>query len=170
LMQNTRDYLQYKQIETSGTAKVGVDVFLNGKCQEDYASKTKAILQKQGKTPPVAQKSPEKQQEEIKIKEDTQKKRESVLKHLNGDETQFMNHIKEVLKSSFDMNFHKPWIDDFVFSCRNKVAYFDFTEQKHIDTVKRNFVKFEKIIMREIASTVLVKEERNLKIELKLID
>jgi hypothetical protein len=42
LMQNTRDYLQYKQVETSGTAKVSVDVFLNGKCQEDYQSKIKA--------------------------------------------------------------------------------------------------------------------------------
>lgn len=136
----------------------------------------KTNLKKQGKPLPIAQKSPEKQQEEVKMKEDTQRKRESVIRHLNGDETQFMNDIKKVLKSYFQA-LHEPWIDDFVFwiddfvfSCRNKVAYFGFTEQKHIDTVKRNFEKFEQIITREIASTDLVMEEENLKIELKLID
>ena len=80
-----------------------------------------------------------------------------------------MNYIKEVLKPYFT-ELHKSWINDFVFSCRNKVAYFGFTEQKNIDTVDRNFVKFEQIILREIASTVLVKQGGNLKIELKLID
>ena len=129
----------------------------------------KAEAKKQGKPLPVQQKSPEKQQEEVKMKEHKQKKREGVLKALNGDEVQFMNHIKEALKPYFS-ELHKPWIDDFVFSCRNKVAYFGFTEQKHIDTVKRNFVKFKQIIMREITSTVLVKEGETLNIELKLID
>ncbi len=138
----------------------------------DYKQQTeilKAKLKKQGKPLPIAQKSPEKQQGEVKMKEHIQERRKSVIKHLNGDEVKFMNHIKEVLKSYFQ-ELHKPWIDDFVFSCKDRVAYFSFTEQKHIDTVKRNFEKFEQIIMREIVSTELVKEGENLKIELKLID
>lgn len=138
----------------------------------DYKQQTEILktnLKKQGKPLPIAQKSPEKQQEEVKMKEYIQERRKSVIKHLNGDEVKFMNHIKEVLKSYFQ-ELHKPWIDDFVFSCKDRVAYFGFTEQKHIDTVKRNFEKFEQIITREIASTDLVKEGENLKIELKLID
>ena len=35
-MQNVNDYLEYKQIETSGTPKMGVDVFLGGKSFENY--------------------------------------------------------------------------------------------------------------------------------------
>jgi len=170
LMQNTRDYLEYKEVETSGTAKMGAEVFLNGKCQNDYRQLINDILRKNGKPPPVAQKNPEKQQEEVKMKEDTQKKVEAIKSRLNAKEKEFNDYIKEMLKSNYDVKFHEPWIDDFVFSCRKEVAYFGFTEQKHIDTVNRNFQKFEQIIMREIANTELVREGGVLKLELKLID
>jgi hypothetical protein len=173
IMHGVKEYQRYLKVANEKKQWLGKSEphkWLNEKrWNDDYNDLIKQEYKKQGKPLPVQQKPPEKQQEEVKMKEDKQKKRESVLKHLNSDETQFMNDIKEVLKSYFQ-ELHKPWIDDFVFSCRNKVAYFEFTEQKHIDTVNRNFEKFEQIIRREIASTELAKEEESLKIELKLID
>lgn len=169
IMNGAKKYNEYLNVAT-WCPKAHPTSWLNeGRWNDDYEDLIKQEYKKNNKTPPVAQKSPEKQQEEVKMNEDKQKKRESVIKHLNSDETQFMNYIKEVLKPYFT-ELHKSWINDFVFSCRNKVAYFGFTEQKNIDTVDRNFVKFEQIILREIASTVLVKQGGNLKIELKLID
>ena len=169
LMQNVNDYLEYKQIETSGTPKMGVDVFLGGKCFENYRAKINDICKKQGKPLPVAQKTPEKQQEEVEIKKDAQKKREGVLKHLNGEEVQFMKHIKEVLKTNFDVKFHGQWIDDLVFSCRNNIAYFGFTEQKYIKILSdvQRWQDFRRCVMREIATFEGLNAER---IELKLID
>jgi len=169
LMEKTKYYLLFKKYETSGTAKMGTEVFLNAKYAEDYKEKYEAVCKKQNKPLPIQQKSPEKQQEEVKMKEDTHKKRESILRQLNGDETQFMHYIKKTLQGYFS-SLHQFWIDDFIFCCRNGVAYFAFTEQKYIDTVNRNFEKFQQNIMREIASTELVKEGEILKIELKLIN
>ena len=173
IMYGVKEYQRYLKVvneKKQWLGKAEPHKWLNEiRWKDDYNDLIKDEYKKQGKPLLVQQKSPEKAQEEVKMKEDTQKKRESVIKHLNSDETQFMNYIKEVLKPYFT-ELHKSWINDFVFSCRNKVAYFGFTEQKNIDTVDRNFVKFEQIILREIASTELVKEGGNLKIELKLID
>ena len=169
LMQSVNDYLEYKQIETSGTPKMGVDVFLGGKCFENYRAKINDICKKQGKPLPIQQKSPEKQQGEVKMKEDAQKKREGVIRHLNGEEMQFMKHTKEVLKTYFDVRYHGNWIDDFVFSCRNKIAYFGFTEQKYIETLSdvQRWQGFTRCVMREVATFEGLNAER---IELKLID
>jgi len=136
---------------------------------KQQAEVLKAEAKKQGKPLLVAQKTPEKQQGEVKMKEDAQKKREGVIRHLNGEEMQFMKHTKEVLKTYFDVRYHGNWIDDFVFSCRNKIAYFGFTEQKYIETLSdvQRWQGFTRCVMREVATFEGLNAKR---IELKLID
>lgn len=169
IMNGVKKYNEYLKVAT-WCPKAHPTTWLNeSRWNDDYDDLIKQEYKKNNKTPPVQQKTPEKQQEEVKIKEDTQRKREGVIRHLHGEEVQFMNHIKEVLKTHFDVKLHGGWIDDLLFSCRNKIAYFNFTQQKYIEILSdvQRSQKFTQCVMREITTF----EGLNAgKIELKLID
>lgn len=167
IMKGVKKYNEYLNVAI-WLERADPTTWLNqGRWNDDYDDLIKQECKKQGKPLPVQQKSPEKQQEEVKMKEDAQRKREGVLRLLNDNETEFMNYIKESLKTSFTNPLHHFWINDLVFYCRDKVAYLGFTQQKHIDAVERIFTKIEQIIVRELSICDELKAE---KIELKLID
>jgi len=168
IMKGVKKYNEYLNVAI-WLERADPTTWLNGqRWNDDYDDLIKQEYKKNGKTPPIQQKSPEKQQEEVRMKEDAQKKREGVLRFLNDNETEFMNHIKESLKTDYFTNpLHHFWINDLVFCYRDKVAYLGFTQQKHIDAVERNFTKIEQIIVRALSVCDELKAE---KIELKLID
>lgn len=103
----------------------------------------KTNLKKQGKPLPIAQKSPEKQQEEVKMKEDIQDKRKAILSRLNANELEFTYFLRKHLINDFSSPAHNMWIENLVFSCKNGIALIGVES----DTgVKLNWEKIERIL------------------------
>ena len=129
---------------------------------KQQAEVLKAEAKKQGKTPPVAQKSPEKQQEEVKMKEDTQKKVEAIKSRLNAKEKEFNDYIKkEVLGYYFSHLHFISWIDNMSIKCRDGVATVGVFKD-----INDYWSKLQPILNRELQSKGFEFE----KIEWKLID
>jgi len=164
LMQNTKDYLKYKSIETSGTSKMGAEIFLNGKCQNDYRQLINDILRKNGKTLPIAQKTPEEQQEEVKIKEDIQSKLEVIKSRLNAKEKEFNTYIKEFLRNiygnTYDIHYNL-WLKNMIIKCRDRTVTVGVFK-----SIDNHWQKLQDILNREMQSKGFEFE----KIEWKLID
>lgn len=131
----------------------------------DYKQQTEILktnLKKQGKPLPIAQKSPEKQQEEVKMKEDTQNKLEAIKSRLNAKEKEFNDYIKkEVLKSYFSPFHFESWIKNMVIKCEEGVATVDVFKD-----ISLQWEKLQNILSREM----LNKDFKFEKIEWKLID
>ena len=110
LLDNTKQYLQYKKLETSGTSKMSFDVFLNGKCFEDYKGKIEDICKKQNKTIPQLTRTEEERQVEETIKERRERKYTSIFDKLTDDGKEFTKKMQEIVKSSYSSPIHDVWI------------------------------------------------------------
>ena len=103
----------------------------------------KANIKKQGKPLPVQQKSPEKQQEEVRMKEDTQERRKAIISRLNAKELEFTYFLRKHLINDFSNPVHSMWIENLVFSCKNGIALIGVES----DTgVKLNWEKIERLL------------------------
>lgn len=162
LMEKTKYYLLFKKYETSGTAKMGAEVFLNEKYGEDYKTKYEVVCKKQGKPLPIQQKSPEKRQEEVKMKEDTQDKRKAILSRLNAKELEFTYFLRKHLINDFSSPVHSMWIENLVFSCKNDIALIEVESEIGI---RLNWEKVERILRIELQGKFEFTQ-----IEWKLID
>jgi ribosomal protein S17E len=107
----------------------------------------KANIKKQGKPLPVQQKSPEKAQEEVKMKEHIQERRKSVLSRLNAKELEFTYFLRKDLINNFSSHVHSMWIENLVFSCKNGIALIGVES----DTgVKLNWEKIERLLRKAL--------------------
>ena len=153
LMQSAIDYLDFKKVDRSPSGKMGIEVFLGGKCNDDFRDKVNRILKNTGKQAPLPQKSPEIQQEEQKASERLQQLRNAKIQALKREQIDFMENIRKVLKSYFS-EFHLHWINDFIFAKTSDCGVFGFTNAKNLDSFDQQQTKILEIVMRETSQSI----------------
>jgi hypothetical protein len=129
---------------------------------KQQAEVLKAEARKRGQILPVQQKNPKKQQEEGKMKEDTQKKVEAIKSRLDAKEKEFNDYIKKKVLGNYFSHLHFiSWIDNMSIKCRDGVATVGVFKD-----INDYWSKLQPILARELQS----KGFEFKKIEWKLID
>jgi hypothetical protein len=147
VMNGVKKYNEYLQVAT-WLEKADPTSWLNqGRWNDDYDNLIKQEYKKNNKTPPVAQKSYEKQQEEVKMKEDTQNKRKAILSRLNAKELEFTYFLRKHLINDFSNPVHSMWIENLVFSCKNGIALIEVESEIGI---RLNWAKLQVILSRDL--------------------
>jgi len=118
IMNGVQEYNQYRLIATWQTRADATTWLNNGRWEDDYNSLIKDECKKQGKTPPVQQRSHEKQQEEVKQANAIQDKIKAFEDALKPEEVEFMIYIRQHLKNSFSGIHYDIWIKTLIFTCR----------------------------------------------------
>ena len=151
IMHGVKEYQRYLKVaneKKQWLGKAEPHKWLNEKrWNDDYDDLIKQEYKKQGKPLPVQQKSPEKQQEDVKMKEHIQERRKSVLSRLNAKELEFTYFLRKHLINDFSSPFHSVWIENLVFSCKNGIALIGVESEIGI---RLNWEKLQGILSREL--------------------
>ena len=153
-MANVKAYFEFKDIETSGTLAMGVDVYLNGKCEVDYIGKVQELKMKQskaneGKPQPknVIVKTPEEVESERLLERIAIEKKQVAYESLTESQKKHTDDFSTHLKGRFSV-VHHDWIENSIFSdVGNETTILEIKvfNAKHIPTIERKIEEIPRL-------------------------